>query len=89
MPGIGDTTSRTFIALLPELGSLNRKQIGALLGVAPFTKIAARCAVADGPGEAARECARRFTWLPWSGQRKNPILKALYTRLRAAGKPGR
>src|SRR5688500_8274536 len=38
VPGIGPTTSRTLLAELPELGHLNRKEIAALVGVAPFNR---------------------------------------------------
>jgi transposase len=37
-PGIGPVTSRTLLAELPELGTLDRKQISALVGVAPFNR---------------------------------------------------
>jgi transposase len=36
VPGVGDVTSATLIAELPELGKLNRQQIAALVGLAPF-----------------------------------------------------
>ena len=38
MPGVGKTIARTLIAELPELGSLNRRQIAALVGLAPWTR---------------------------------------------------
>ena len=38
MPGIGDVTSATIIAELPELGDLNRQQISSLVGLAPFNR---------------------------------------------------
>ena len=38
VPGIGDVTARTLIADLPELGTLDRKKIAALVGVAPFNR---------------------------------------------------
>lgn len=38
VPGIGPLTSRSLLAWLPELGALNRKQIAALVGVAPFNR---------------------------------------------------
>ena len=38
VPGIGKTIARTLIAELPELGSLNRRQIAALVGLAPWTR---------------------------------------------------
>ena len=40
--GIGDVTARTLIADLPELGTLDRRQIAALVGVAPFTRQSGR-----------------------------------------------
>ena len=38
VPGIGDQISLTLLACLPELGTLNRRQIAALVGVAPFNR---------------------------------------------------
>lgn len=38
VPGIGNVTARTLIAELPELGSLDRRQIAALAGLAPWTR---------------------------------------------------
>ena len=38
VPGIGDRISDTLLACLPELGTLNRRQIAALVGVAPFNR---------------------------------------------------
>ena len=38
VPGIGDQISFTLLAYLPELGTLNRRQIAALVGVAPFNR---------------------------------------------------
>lgn len=38
VPGVGPTIARTLIAELPELGSLNEKQVAALVGLAPWTR---------------------------------------------------
>lgn len=38
MPGVGEVTSITFLAALPELGNLNGKQIANLVGVAPINR---------------------------------------------------
>ena len=43
MPGVGPVRPRTLLAELPELGELTRKEIGALIGVAPLTVTAAPC----------------------------------------------
>src|SRR4029079_194278 len=52
VPGIGPGTSRTLLVDLPELGTLNRKQIAALAGLAPFnhdsTKLRGRRAISGG-----------------------------------------
>ncbi|PYS94504.1 MAG: hypothetical protein DMF64_00580 [Acidobacteria bacterium] len=42
VPGVGPVMSLTLLASLPELGSLNRKQIAALVGVAPYARDSGR-----------------------------------------------
>lgn len=64
--GIGPVTSRTLLAELPELGTLDRKQISALVGVAPSTATAARSKVGAPSGAAEPRCAVLCTWPPWS-----------------------
>lgn len=89
VPGIGDTTSRTLLALLPELGTLDRKQIAALVGLAPFNRdsgtLRGRRRVWG--GRARVRTALYMAALV--GTRRNPTLKAFYTRLRASGKPAK
>ncbi|MGH8437184.1 MAG: IS110 family transposase [Pseudomonas sp.] len=85
-PGVGPVFSRTLIGALPELGTLNRKQIAKLVGVAPL---------ADDSGK------RRGQRHIWGGRsdvravlymatlvatRHNPIIKAYYPQLIARGK---
>lgn len=87
VPGIGSTTSSTLLALLPELGTLDRKQIAALVGVAPLNRdsgtFRGRRRVWGG-----RARVRNVLYMAaFAGTRWNPTLKALYQRLRAAGKP--
>lgn len=86
VPGIGDATSRTLLVLLPELGTLNKKQIAALVGVAPFNRdsgsLRGRRRVWG--GRARVRAALYMATLV--GTRCNPILKAFYTRLRETGK---
>lgn len=86
VPGIGPTTAHTLLALLPELGTPEEKQIAALVGVAPFNRdsgtIRGRRTVWGG-----RARLRNALYMAaFVGMRRNPILKAFYTRLRAAGK---
>jgi transposase len=89
IPGVGPATSHTLLALLPELGTLKEKEITALVGLAPFNQ------------DSGTMRGRRRIWggrarvrsvlymAALVGCRWNPVLKAFYTRLRAAGKPAK
>lgn len=84
--GVGVTTARTLIALLPELGQLNRREISALVGVAPFA-----CDSGKQRGQRSiwggRAPVRAVLYMATlSAVRYNPTLKAFNERLRAAGK---
>jgi transposase len=87
VPGVGPILSRTLIGELPELGTLPRKQIAALAGVAPLARdsgtIKGKRLVWGGraPVRAALYMAALV------GTRCNPVLRAFYRRLLAAGKP--
>lgn len=86
VPGIGPVVSRTLLALLPELGRLNRKEIAALVGVAPLARDSGtwrgRRVIWGG-----RAAVRRVLYMAaLVASRRNPVLKALYTRLVVAGK---
>jgi transposase len=86
MPGVGPVLACTLIALLPELGRLNRKQIAALVGVAPYafesgTLKGRRCIW------GGRAHVRQVLYMAaMSASNWNPALKAFYARLKAAGK---
>jgi len=86
VPGIGPVVSLTLIALLPELGTLNRKQVAALVGVAPLNRDSGtlRGKRSIWGGRATVRAALYMGALVAS--RHNPILKAFYARLLAAGK---
>lgn len=87
VPGVGDKLARTLIADLPELGHLDRKQIAALVGVAPINR------------DSGTMRGKRTTWAGRAkvravlymaalvATRHNPILRHFYQRLLAAGKP--
>lgn len=85
-PAIGPTVSRTLMAELPELGKLNRKQIAALVGVAPFNrdsgKFKGRRSIWGGRA-TVRGCLYMAALV---ATRHNPVIRAFYTRLRTAGK---
>ena len=87
MPGIGDITARVLIADLPELGTLDRKKIAALVGVAPFNRDSGtlRGKRTIRGGRANVRAALYMAALVAS--QHNPILRCFYQRLLKAGKP--
>jgi transposase len=86
VPGIGPTTALTLLCDLPELGQLSRRQIAALVGVAPLNR------------DSGSQRGPRMTWggratvrtalymATITAVRCNPVLRAFYQRLRAVGK---
>jgi transposase len=89
VPGIGAVVSRSLIADLPELGQLNRKQIAALVGVAPFNRDSGTLRGRRGiwGGRAGVRAVLYMAALVAS--RRNVVIKAFYKRLREAGKPAK
>ena len=87
VPGVGEQLSLTLLAYLPELGTLDRRQIAALVGVAPFNR------------DSGTLRGRRTVWggrariraVLYMGalvaSRYNPVIRDFYQRLVAAGKP--
>jgi transposase len=87
VPGIGPVSSVTLLAQLPELGRLNRKEIAALVGVAPLNRdsgtLRGRRRVWGG-----RSHVRATLYMATlAATRCNPAIRSFYTRLLAAGKP--
>jgi transposase len=86
-PSVGPGVARTLIVDLPELGALGRRQIASLVGLAPFAKDSGR-KTGLRRIRAGRSAPRTALYLAaMNGARFNPVLKAFYTRLIAAGKP--
>jgi transposase len=87
VPGVGPITALTLMAALPELGQLSRREIAALVGVAPLNR------------DSGTSRGKRMIWggrapvraalymAAFAGTRWNPVLRQFYTRLRTAGKP--
>jgi transposase len=89
VPGVGKTLSRTLLAELPELGTLTRRKIAALVGVAPFARdsgtLRGRRMIIGG-----RPTVRAVLYMATvAASRCNPAIAATYKRLRAAGKPAK
>src|SRR5215207_6125981 len=86
MPGVGPVLAFTLIALLPELGCMSRKQIAALVGLAPYDfdsgKLRGHRSIYGG-----RMPVRNVLYMAaLSAYRYNPALKAFHNRLASAGK---
>ena len=86
VPGVGPVLAATLLASLPELGTLNRKAIAALVGVAPLNRdsgtLRGRRRVWGG-----RAAVRAVLYMgTLVAVRHNPVLRAFYQRLRAVGK---
>lgn len=87
VPGVGPVIAHTLIAELPELGRLNRKQIAALVGLAPFTRQSGRWRGRSFIG-GGRTTVRTVLFMgAMVATQHNPVLKAFFNRLVAAGKP--
>jgi transposase len=87
VPGVGEQLSITLLAYLPELGTLDRRQIAALVGVAPFNRdsgtLRGKRAVWGG-----RSRVRAVLYMgALVASRHNPAIRDFYQRLLTAGKP--
>lgn len=85
--GVGPTTASTLLAQLPELGKLNRKQITALVGLAPMNRDSGTLRGQRHIFGGRADVRRVLFVAALVGTRFNPVLKAFYARLLAAGKP--
>jgi transposase len=87
VPGVGQIIARTLLAELPELGSLGRREVAALAGLAPFTRQSGQWRGRSVIG-GGRTVVRTVLFLgAMSAIRHNPSLKEFFARLVAAGKP--
>lgn len=89
VPGVGRVVSLTLLAELPELGRLSHKQIAALVGVAPLNRdsgtLRGKRLIYGG-----RAPVRAVLYMAaLVASRRNPVIRAFYERLRAAGKPAK
>lgn len=89
VPGVGPTLASTLLGLVPELGHLDRRQIAALVGVAPLARD-------SGTLRGRRTCwggrapVRQVLYMAaLVAARWNPALRVFYQRLRGAGKPAK
>jgi len=86
VPGVGPKTSQMLISALPELGTLNRQEIAALVGVAPFCRDSATKS-AERHIRGGRADVRSALYMAtFSAVRCNPTFKEFFNRLTANGK---
>lgn len=87
VPSVGPTIARTLLAELPELGTLSRREVASLAGLAPFTRQSGQWRGKSfiGGGRPRVRATRYMGAL--SASRCNPALRPFCRRLLAAGKP--
>jgi transposase len=86
IPGVGEQTSRALLGHLPELGGLTGKRIAALAGLAPRARDSGTIRGARSIFGGRKEVRTSLYLAALSASRYNPPLRAMYRRLRAAGK---
>ena len=87
VPGVGPVIARTLIAELPELGSLDRRKIAALVGLAPWTRQSGQWRGRSFIGGGRKTVRTALFMAAMVAARHNPILKIFRDKLVAAGKP--
>jgi transposase len=87
VPGVGRVLSLTLLAQLPELGRLTRREIAALVGVAPLNRDSGQWR-GNRMVWGGRASVRAVLYMATlAATRANPVIHAFFQRLRAAGKP--
>lgn len=89
IPGVGPTLSMTLLAQLPELGSLDRKQIAALVGVAPLNRDSGNFRGRRQVFGGRKEVRTVLYMATLSAIRHNTAIRHFWARLRANGKVSR
>ena len=86
-PGVANTIARSCLAEIPELGRLTRRQIASLVGFAPYTRQSGQWKGKSMIGGGRPGARSAIFMAAMSAIRCNPVLRAFYQRLLAAGKP--
>jgi len=87
VPGVGPIIARTLLADLPELGTLDRRQIAALVGLAPWTRQSGQWRGQSFIGGGRTTVRAALFPGAMAAAKHNPELAAFHQRLIAAGKP--
>lgn len=86
MPGVGPVVARVLLATMPEMGTLTRKKIAALVGVAPFNNDSGERRGERSIRGGRSEPRSKLYMAAVSAVRCDPLFKAFYERLVARGK---
>jgi len=89
VPGVGKVTARTLLAELPELGQLGRRQLAALVGVAPFNRDSGQWRGHRALAGGRFDVRRALYMATLASLRCNPVIRAHYRQLRGRGLPGK
>lgn len=87
VPGIGPHTARTMLATMPELGQLNRREIAALAGLAPYTRESGKWKGKRFIGGGRSEIRAALYMAALSSTRRDSTFSKFYRSLRDQGKP--
>ncbi len=87
VPGVGSVTARTLLGEMRELGCLDRRQIGSLAGLAPWTRESGKWKGQSRIGGGRARVRTALYMAAMSAVRYNPVLKVFYNDLLARGKP--
>ena len=86
MPGIGDITASMIVTMLPELGCLNRRQIAALVGIAPINRDSGLFRGKRMTGGGRQEVRNKLFMPTLVAIQHNPVIHEFYNRLLKTGK---
>ena len=86
VPGVGPGTAHMLLAALPELGTLNRRQIASLVGLAPFNRDSGKLRGQRTICGGRRDVRATLYMAALAASRFNPPIRIFYKRLLAAGK---
>jgi transposase len=87
VPGVGPVLARTLLAEMSELGSLDRREIASLAGLAPWTRQSGKWRGKSFTGGGRSSVRTVLFMAALVAKRCNPVLKAFHQRLIEAGKP--
>jgi transposase len=87
VPGIGPHTARTMLAVMPELGQLNRREIASLAGLAPYTRESGKWKGKRFIGGGRKDARSALYMAALTATRCNPVIASFYKSLTAQGKP--